>query len=181
MSTITEAGGQGGTEILNVALSPLRILLRHADAGIRGESSVPDASRALTPLGWVQAQGVVGRLRRVAITRVFTSPALRCRQTVVPLARSLRVDIELRAELAIDADPHGLMEFLVAAETEAAVLCTHRETLDRLFALVAMTGKRSRPVDGAAPMAKAAAWTFGPGDDAGRPVIQYLSPGPPPT
>jgi phosphohistidine phosphatase SixA len=179
MMTITHPAGHGDLEIRSLQPWPSRVLLRHADAGVRAEASQPDAWRALTPLGWVQANGVVGRLRHVTIVRLFTSPALRCRQTVVPLARSLSADIEPRAELAIDADPHRLLDFLRDPETEQAVLCTHRETLDRLFTLVSVTGGGGQAVDGVAPMAKAAIWTIRPRTDSGQPVIRYLSPGTP--
>jgi phosphohistidine phosphatase SixA len=176
MTTVTERDGHD-PESAWAPPSSFRVLLRHADAGIRGESAEPDAWRALSPLGWRQATAVIGRLDGLSVVRVFASPALRCRQTVVPLARSLSADVEPRAELAIDADPGRLMAFLRSAETESAVLCTHRETLDRLFALVALTGGQNRPVDGSAPMAKAALWAIGVGGQAGLPEIRYLSPG----
>jgi phosphohistidine phosphatase SixA len=158
--------------------APFRILLRHADAGIRSDSSEPDAWRALTPLGRLQANGVVGRLRSLPVMRVFTSPALRCRQTVVPLARSLSVDVEPRPELAITADPHRLAEFLRDRESESAVLCTHRETLAELFTL--LTGRPGHGVEGAEPMTKAALWLIGHRAGAvTQPVIRYLSAGAP--
>jgi len=176
LTTVAELGGHD-REFSPAPPSSFRVLLRHADAGIRAESSQPDAWRGLSPLGWRQATAVIGRLRGVSVVRVFASPALRCRQSVVPLARSLSADVEPRAELAIDADPHRLMEFLRSAETESAVLCTHRETLDRLFALVMLTGGQDQPVDGSAPMTKAALWAIGAGGRAGLPEIRYLSPG----
>jgi 8-oxo-dGTP diphosphatase len=146
---------------------PVRVLLRHADAGMRAQAREPDAWRALSLLGWRQADDVIDRLRGLNIVRVFAGPALRCRQTVVPLARALSVDVEPRPELAIDADPRRLLEFLRMPETETAVLCTHRETLGRFFALVTLPAGQARAVTGAT----------GAGAAPGPPVIRYLPPG----
>jgi phosphohistidine phosphatase SixA len=179
VTTSAEVGGHGDLDRRPAPSSGLRILLRHADAGTKTEASVPDAWRALSPLGWIQADSVIGRLPALSIARVFASPALRCRQTVVPLARSLSVDVEPRAELAIDADPHRLLEFLRSAETEAAVLCTHRETLNRLFAVLTLTAGSAPAIEGTAQMAKTALWTIGMGSPTAAPVIRYLSPGSP--
>ena len=99
---------------------PLRLLLRHADAGIRGESKGADEWRALSPLGWVQAEEVAARVGDLPILCIMSSPSLRCRQTVVPLARRLALDIEPCSELAVDADPGQLVRFLRDPQTEAA-------------------------------------------------------------
>ena len=165
--------GRRRADLQSISPSPLRILLRHADAGLRAESLEPDAWRGLSPLGWEQANDVVERLRDLNVVRVFASPALRCRQTVVPLARFLSVDVEPRAELAVDADPYRLMQFLRSAETESAVLCTHREALERLFGLTTLLGGQARPVDGSVSMTKAALWTFASAAPTGSPEIRY--------
>jgi phosphohistidine phosphatase SixA len=177
MAVSAEARHHNGVETRGFPTRPFRVLLRHADAGIRAETSEPDSWRPLTPLGWAQANGLVGRLRDFSVLRVFAAPALRCRQTVVPLARALSVDVEPRTELAIEGDPHRLMDFLRDTETESAVLCSHRENLELLFALT--TGGRSGLVDGSAPMTKAAAWIIDDFAANGRPRIRYLSPGSP--
>lgn len=135
---------------------PLHVLLRHADAGTREEWSGPDDWRGLTPLGHAQAREVVSRLGGLPILRVLSSPSLRCRQTVVPLARELSLDVEPCRPLAIGADPEELMRFLQDTETEGAVLCTHRETLQGLFARLATDGMVI--AGGVAQMEKAAAW-----------------------
>lgn len=135
---------------------PFRLLVRHADAGVRAEWKGADDWRVLSPLGRAQAEEVAARVGHVPILRVLSSPALRCRQTVVPLTRNLVLEVESRSELAIDADPHQLIRFLRDPETEAAVLCTHRETLERLFAQL-VQGRMVVP-GGAPTMEMAAAW-----------------------
>jgi 8-oxo-dGTP diphosphatase len=135
---------------------PLRLLVRHADAGERGAWTGPDDWRPLSPLGWGQAADLADRFAGTPVLRVLSSPSLRCRQTVVPLARTLGLDVEPCRELGVDADPQTLIRFLRDPETDSAVLCTHRETLERFLAALAAGGTDLPP---AAPtMPKAATW-----------------------
>ncbi|MFL6128459.1 MAG: SixA phosphatase family protein [Mycobacteriales bacterium] len=136
--------------------APVRLLLRHADAGVRAEWVGPEEWRGLSGLGRLQAEELVARLRGLPLVRVLSSPSLRCRQTVVPVARALAVDVEPRRELADDADPVRLIRLLEDPETDGAVLCTHRETLEALFAHLAR--KDTVIPDSDPPMEKAAAW-----------------------
>jgi phosphohistidine phosphatase SixA len=149
------------------------LLLRHADAGVRAEWRGSDEWRGLSPLGWEQAEEVAARLGGLPLRRVLSSPSLRCRQTVVPLARGLLVDVEPEPELAVGADPERLLRLLQDPETEWAVLCTHRETLEALFATLAL----AHPVTpaGSLPMEKAAAWLLrGAIGDRGGVELRWL-------
>jgi 8-oxo-dGTP diphosphatase len=138
------------------APEPTRVLVRHADAGARGHRHGIDDWRRLTPLGQAQAQELAVRLRGLAIIRVLSSPSLRCRQTVVPLAVALRLDVEPCRLLRAGTDPVELARFLADPDTADAVLCTDREVLLAVFAYLADPG--TRPADGLTPMAMAAAW-----------------------
>jgi 8-oxo-dGTP diphosphatase len=114
----------------------VRLLVRHADAGSKHEWVGPDAERPLSPVGWRQANGLVGLLGDFPAARLLTSPALRCRQTVAPLAAAYGLDAEAAVELGTDSDIDGLLGLLEAPETREAVLCTHgevfRSLMDRL-------------------------------------------------
>jgi phosphohistidine phosphatase SixA len=136
--------------------APVRLLLRHADAGVRADWAGIDDWRGLTRLGWEQAEEVAARLGGLPLRRVLSSPSLRCRQTVVPLARGLVLDVEPQPELAINADPDRLLSLLRDPETASAVLCTHRETLEALFRNLALAHTVVPASD--PPMEKAAAW-----------------------
>ncbi len=116
----------------------------------------PDDRRVLSLRGHAEAQEVAQRLGHLPLLRVLCGPALRCRQTVVPLARRLGLDVEPVRVLAPDADPVALGRFLSGPETGDAVLCTHRETLLAMFSYLAASGPRL--VDGIAPMGTAAGW-----------------------
>jgi hypothetical protein len=97
---------------------------------------------------------------------------LRCRQTVVPLAQYLGLDIEPCRELAADV-PRPSCSGSSRTGTEAAVLCTHRETPEALFAELAL-GRTVVPWLGET-MEKAAAWLVRGAMDYRNGVhLQYL-------
>jgi len=152
---------------------PVRLLVRHADAGSRRTWAGRDSWRHLSVRGREQALHLVTRLQEVPVRRLLSAPSQRCRRTIAPLARALSLDIEICPLLRIDAEPAALARYLRRPETRNALLCTHRETLLALFTLYAATG--SRYIDGIAPMDMAAAWALHGGED-GPPRIRYLRP-----
>lgn len=156
-----------------------RILLRHANAGSRSAWAGADEWRGLSPLGHTQAAELSRRLDGRPILRVLSSPSLRCRQTVVPLARALSVDVELCRQLSSAASGPDLARFLAEPESDGALLCTHRETLEALFAHLTLAGTvgLGNP-EPSGPMEYAAAWILdgaGPGPGA---RLRHLSTGP---
>ncbi|HYN96563.1 MAG TPA: histidine phosphatase family protein [Pilimelia sp.] len=124
--------------------APMRLLVHHANAAPLRAG--PDEWRGLTPDGHAQASELAERLAALPVERVLSSPSLRCRQTLVPLARRARTDVESCRLLTPAADPAELAEFLREDDTRDAVLCTHRSTLLCLFAHLA--GPDSRFVGG---------------------------------
>jgi 8-oxo-dGTP diphosphatase len=153
---------------------PVRVLLRHADAGVRSQWPGHDGWRGLSPRGWEQAEEVAGRLGGMPLLRVLSSPALRCRQTVVPLARGLMLDVEPVPELAVDVDADRLLTVLRDPDTASAVLCTHRETLEAFFKDLALA-RTVVPAVGP-PMEMAAAWLLRGvvGEKRGGVQLRYL-------
>ncbi len=101
-------------------------LLRHAKAGDRRRWTEPDHLRPLTPAGWRQAEGLVETYAGRALTRLLTSPYVRCSQTLEPLAADRGLPIELTDALAEGTDLEHVIELVrnVAADGPA-VLCTH--------------------------------------------------------
>ena len=63
------------------------LLVRHADAGVKGSWDGPDALRPLSPMGRRQAEGLVVRLEDYPVDRILCSPTARCHQTVQLLPR----------------------------------------------------------------------------------------------
>lgn len=76
------------------------VLVRHAEAGRRSEWAGDDRLRPLSPKGRLQAQSLVGTLGGLSPSLVGSSPALRCVETVAPLAESLGLTVELLSWLS---------------------------------------------------------------------------------
>ena len=116
------------------------IVVRHAEAGSKGSWGGPDLHRPLSPEGHDQAEGLVVRLDDYPAERILSSPAVRCLQTVEPLARDRLLQIEEVAALGVDADAALVASRFVHGEAGNAVLCTHGELIGRLFARLVPAG-----------------------------------------
>lgn len=106
------------------------ILVRHAVAESRRGWDEPDLLRPLNERGRLQAKALVEQLAPYAITRVLSSPYLRCTQTVAPLAEGIGVDVEERDELAegMGREAVSLMRDL---SSETVALCSHGDVIPR--------------------------------------------------
>jgi 8-oxo-(d)GTP phosphatase len=76
------------------------LLVRHASAGDRDAWEGDDRLRPLDERGRRQAKELVGLLAAYQLERVLSSPALRCVETIEPLALARGVTIEVRDELS---------------------------------------------------------------------------------
>jgi broad specificity phosphatase PhoE len=86
-------------------------LVRHARAGSRQRWAGDDDLRPLSAKGEQQAKALVPALEPYGVgevTRIFSSPSLRCIQTVEPLAEQLRLTVEPIEELAEGQGPEPL-------------------------------------------------------------------------
>lgn len=101
------------------------ILVRHASAGDREEWEGLDRERPLDKRGRKQAKKLVERLASFRIDAVLSSPAVRCIQTVEPLARARGVELEVRRELAEEQQGTDGAELLRALAGGHVVVCGH--------------------------------------------------------
>jgi phosphohistidine phosphatase SixA len=108
------------------------MLVRHARAVSKREWDGPDLLRPLDDLGERQAMGLVDTLADTAIGRLVSSPALRCVQTLEPLASHAGTSIETDELLAPDGDARTVLERLRDGLADA-VLCTHGEVMRPLL------------------------------------------------
>jgi 8-oxo-dGTP diphosphatase len=116
------------------------LLVRHAHAGDKANWDGPDHLRLLSPSGRAEAEGLVIRLDGYPIERMLSSPALRCRQTLEPLARDRRLPIEPAGALDRDAVLDELLALVHSPELRNTVLCTHGEAFGRLLPLLVADG-----------------------------------------
>ena len=100
-------------------------VVRHAKAGSRSHWSGDDRSRPLSKKGQQQAEAIASRLGNLRITSIFSSPYLRCVQTVEPLSRELRLEVTQSIELAEGRGIRGLYRFFDDPALDRVVLCTH--------------------------------------------------------
>ena len=111
-------------------------LVRHAHAGSQKRWPGPDHGRPLSARGKEQADGLLVTLGDHPVTRILSSPTVRCQRTVLPLSHHRRVPIELASSLAVQAPVERLVELVLDPPIDMAVLCGHGEQLRGLLRLL---------------------------------------------
>jgi broad specificity phosphatase PhoE len=129
-------------------------LLRHAHAGNKRTWSGPDDRRPLSATGRREAAGLVPRYHDRPIATILSSPALRCQQTVQPLAEDRRLTVELDGRLDVDAEIDDTVT-LIRAGLDDVVLCTHGELIGQLLGLLRARGA---PISHNAQWPKGSTW-----------------------
>lgn len=104
-------------------------VVRHAKAGSRSHWTGDDRLRPLSKKGQVQAQELVDMFKKFPITAIFSSPYLRCLQTVEPLARGHRLEVRPSVDLAEGHGLEGLHRFLDDSKLDDVVLSTHGDIM----------------------------------------------------
>ncbi len=139
------------------------VVVRHGHAEPKQRWTGLDANRPLVAGGRRQADRLGRLIGAEPPSRVISSPALRCVQTVKPVADNAGVTVLLSDQLSTGAGLAAaeLCEVLVASEPNDSivVLCTHREVLVEL--LPWLSKQFSRHLGHRPPGAKGAAWILG--------------------
>jgi 8-oxo-dGTP diphosphatase len=108
-------------------------LVRHAKAGSRKAWSGDDELRPLSKAGKTQARALGKRLAGAGITRILSSPFVRCVQTVEPLSARIGIPVELSEALTEGAPLADSLQLLEKVAGENAALCTHGDVLGKLL------------------------------------------------
>jgi 8-oxo-dGTP diphosphatase len=110
-------------------------LVRHAKAGERRDVG-DDTQRPLSKAGWHQARGLVDSLVRAGARDVLlSSPYVRCRQTLEPLADELGIEVDIDHRLGEGESVIAMVE-MIHSQPDGAVLCSHGDMIpDTLSAL----------------------------------------------
>jgi phosphohistidine phosphatase SixA len=107
-------------------------LVRHARAGRRTDWAGDDGLRPLDARGRRQADGLVTQLAGWELGRIVSSPAVRCVETVVPLADARRLTVEVEDALVEGADSGRALE-LFGAATEPLAASVHGDLVEALL------------------------------------------------
>jgi 8-oxo-dGTP diphosphatase len=149
-------------------------VVRHAKAGSRDKWDGDDRERPLTRAGWRQVDGITARLKPEPITALYSSPYVRCVQSLEPLADALGLTVVADDRLAEESPVGEALELLVVAG-DGAVLCTHGDVIEELIGELARRGTELRtPPD----WRKATIWILDPPDGDG--LVDTASVEPPP-
>ena len=128
-------------------------LVRHAVARERDGWSQPDRLRPLNELGWRQAVAMADLLADAGIEAHYSSPTLRCRDTLLPLAHGAGLQVQddtrlLEGGRAVDeggaeAELKALIKAYFAAGTRRIAACSHGDMIPPLLeAAGAASGSR---------------------------------------
>jgi broad specificity phosphatase PhoE len=118
------------------------LLVRHADAGARGSWPGDDLDRELSDRGHEEASRLAGALpamRPEPITRVASSRAVRCVETVAPLADALGLAVTPEPLLLEGADPTAALAWL-EGDRAPDVACSHGDVIGGIVTLLADRG-----------------------------------------
>jgi len=132
-------------------------LVRHASAGHRNDSDPADDDRPLDETGLVQAQKLASWLRHEPIDALVTSPFLRCRQSVEPLAAALGLKLTVAPELAEGTPIERSWPLLASFAERNAVFCSHGDVIPDLIRRAQLRGMH---IPGKSGCAKGSVWTL---------------------
>ena len=126
------------------------VVLRHGKARSRKSwsSKKPDQERPLVSLGHDQAQRLVALLAAYDATRVVSSSATRCVQTVQPYAETTDWQLERRDRLTEDGYSEAKVSALVRElldDPAGVVVCTHRPVLPAVWAALGLPEQALEP------------------------------------
>jgi 8-oxo-dGTP diphosphatase len=135
---------------------PLLYVVRHAKAGSRSDWEGDDALRPLSKAGDRQAAAIARRLVKRGATTLVSSPAVRCVQTLEPLAHLLSQAVDTDERLGEGTAFPAVLE-LCAELPDGAVMCSHGDVIPELLdALVRRGCELTSPPD----WRKASTWVL---------------------
>ncbi len=117
-------------------------LVRHAHAGSRSDFKGEDTYRPLIPRGKAQAKKTSQKLADLGVDSIFSSPALRCLQTIDPLAKQLGLKVNQVKWLAEGASPVQAVSFLEEGAGLNMVYCSHGDVLPAILRILQFRGTK---------------------------------------
>jgi len=147
--------------------------VRHAKAGSRGHWQGDDRLRPLSKKGVRQAEALIDEFKPFKIAAIYSSPFLRCVQTVEQLAADRGLEIQQTPALAEGRGLRGAFEFMSDPRLDDVVLSTHG---DMVWELVEDLVRRRVIKPGEGGYGKGSTWMVQVDD--GKPVRARYIPAP---
>lgn len=132
-------------------------LVRHGSAGVRDNSDPHDDDRPLDDTGRQQADLLAEWLSRESPQVIRTSPYLRCRQTLEPLAAALGLEVVVDDRLAEGTSVERSWSLLHELAETPSVLCSHGDVIPEL---VSRAQRRGMVVPGKRGCSKGSVWAL---------------------
>jgi len=127
------------------------VVFRHGRARSRKTWRDDDRLRPLLKTGAMEAERVVPLLAAYDVTRVISSPSVRCLQSVTPYADTTGWEVETRRRLSEEkATPDGIQKVVddLLERDQGVVLCTHRPVIPIVYdALGLRPGQRGEELE----------------------------------
>jgi exopolyphosphatase/guanosine-5'-triphosphate,3'-diphosphate pyrophosphatase len=117
-------------------------LVRHAKAWKRTRWGGPPELRPLSTLGRRQAAELVEELAETRIERIVSSPHVRCRKTVEPLAAARDLPLELDERLGEGEPIAKALDLVLGMGNRPTLLCTHGDLIPALLGELEARGMR---------------------------------------
>lgn len=114
-------------------------LVRHAKAGERRLWKGPDIERPLSKKGWRQSELLGKKLAKIPATALYSSPYVRCSQTLEPLAQRLGLEIAISQELE-EYQPVEPVLDLIGTVPDGSVLCSHGDIIPATIGAIKAAG-----------------------------------------
>lgn len=121
----------------------LLYLVRHAKAGERRGWQGDDRDRPLSKKGHKQAELIGRRLVELWPSVLWSSPYVRCIQTLEPLGRRSDLPVEVEQRLGEGEPVDPLLELLESAP-DGAVMCSHGDLIPAAVQRLDRTGTTLR-------------------------------------
>jgi phosphohistidine phosphatase SixA len=152
------------------------LVVRHAKAGHRESWAGSDFERPVTKRGAEQAEALAVLLPRLPdldgapIARILTSPYVRCRQSVEPLAAAIGRPVEDEPALAEGQPMTDVLALWGRPDPEPVVWCTHGDIIEYLLTWLSHRGV----VAGELRYAKGSTWVVERGADGDPAAARYV-------
>jgi broad specificity phosphatase PhoE len=115
-------------------------VVRHAHAGQRSAWTGDDRLRPLSERGEAQALAIATALVPGGPRRILSSPAVRCVQTMQPLAEKVGAEVIEDDRLFEGAGPAEIRSVLHEAAHDDAAVCSHGDVIPILLRLLVDDG-----------------------------------------